>query len=169
MILDKKIYNIPVATGEDGQKLIDMSLIKLMLYVDSFGINIQKEQEKKNIQIDIKDFKTKLNNIFMSSLMVGPYPWKNPSMVIGTAPGFDICFNKNIVDIYKNDIILLLDQVGDIAYFSDLKILKNGQVWTELVQDIQKLMALANAAGLIDYRVTNTNMFDKNPELSRKK
>ena len=164
----QKVYNIPVYTNEEGHKCIDMAIFKLMQYVNSFGFDVTKKDEEKITvpEKSISDFKTKLYYLFFNTVAKESNPWKNPENIIGEAPGFDMCFNKEKLVLAKPYIIELLNEIGDVAYFSDLSILNNGTVWTDLKQDIQKLLALASAAGIIDYKKTMTNMMDENPEIS---
>ena len=164
MILEEKVYEVPVITNENGHNLIDMSLIKLMLYAHSFGFISEKKKEKP---LDVKVFKAKLNSVFMTSLAKGSYPWKNENTVIGEAPGFDMCFDVEKINENKDDIKYLINCIGDFDYFSDLRLLKDGQEWTTLLQDIKKLLALATAARIIDYRTNTNNMYDDNPVLRR--
>ena len=98
--------------------------------------------------------------------MRGPRPWQNKNAVIGEAPDFDMCFDKEKIELSKDYIASLLGEIGDITKFTDLSILKDGRVWTILRQDIKKLLALADAAGLIEFDINQTNRYDRDPEIT---
>ncbi len=161
-----KIYDIPVTTGDDGRSKIDADIINLILYVNSFGFKASEIKETNEGLIDIKEFKKKVNYIFFNCLMRGPRPWQNKNVVIGEAPDFDMCFDKEKLELSKDYIASLLGEIGDIAKFTDLSILKDGRVWTVLRQDIKKLLALADAAGLIEFDINQNNRYDRDPEIT---
>ena len=161
-----KIYDIPVTTGDDGRSKIDADIINLILYVNSFGFKASELEKPNSALIDVKDFRKKVNYIFFKCLMYGPKPWQNKNTIIGEAPNFDICFDKEKINLSKDYIVSLLEEIGDIARFTDLATLKDGRVWTILRQDIKKLLALADAAGLIEFDINQANRYDRDPEIT---
>ena len=161
-----KIYDIPVTTGDDGRSKIDASVINLILYVNSFGFKAKEITEPITDSIVIREFRNRVNGLFFNCLMKGPRPWSNKDALIGEAPEFDICFDKNKIELNREYIASLLDELGEINKFTDLSKLKDGQEWTTLRQDLKKLLSLASAAGLIDYRINQSNQFDNDPKIT---
>lgn len=143
----------------NGTTLVDADfLIRL--------IDFSKELEKS---ITSTSFKEEVRRIWSDCLVHGPRPWENKDTIIGEALMVDYPFDKEKLASHAEEIYNLISLVHTATTYEELKVLDNGEKWSELRQPVSFLMALGNALKLIDFKNDRTTWSEeesKNPEIT---
>ena len=127
------------------------------------------DKEETNQESAAHIFKDKVKSIWSDCLAHGPKPWENKDNIIGEALMVDYPFDKEKLASHAEEIYNLISLVHTATTYEGLKVLDNGEKWSELRQPVSFLMALGNALKLIDFkndRTTWSEKESKNPEVT---
>ena len=143
-----KIYDVEVPVTKDGRYQLDGSIIKLILQANSLETGVPKKEESLKKTPEAK-FRELVSLVFFECTAKEQEPWKNKENISVSLPNQDIYFNAEKIECSTRFIAYMLNKLKSTDSIDDLYYLKNGKQWTELKQDVKKLLCIGIATNLI--------------------